>query len=61
MMDDNEMIVVQLASAVIHLQEHIDTGEPLDFAAAESNLAHPLVESWMSENKALLPLRRDGR
>lgn len=60
-MNDNEMIVVQLASAVIHLQEHINTGEAFDFAAAESNLAHPLVEKWMSDNKVLLPLRRDGR
>jgi len=59
-MDDNETIVVQLASAVIHLQEHIDTGEPYDFSAAESNLAHPLVEQWMVDNKVLLPVRRDG-
>ena len=60
-MDDNEMTIVQLASAVIHLQEHIDTDEPMDFAAAESNLAHPLVEDWMAKNKVLLPVRRDGR
>jgi len=60
-MNDEEMIIIQLASAVVHLQEHIDTGNPLDFFAAESNLAHPLVETWMSDNKVLLPVRRDGR
>ncbi len=55
------MIIVQLANAVIHLQEHIDTGEPFDLAAADANLSHPLVEDWMADNKVLLPQRRDGR
>lgn len=60
-MTNDELLVVQLASAVVHLQEHIDSGEPFDRAAAESCLSHPLVEDWMSHNKALLPVRRDGR
>lgn len=60
-MTDEQTIIMNLASAVIHLQEHIDTGHPFDRVAAETNLAHPLVENWMADNKVLLPVRRDGR
>lgn len=56
-----EITIVQLASAVVHLQEHIDTGELLDLTAAEGNLAHPFVEKWLADNKIMLPVRRDGR
>ncbi len=61
MSNESELIVIQLASAVIHLQEFIDTGELFDRLAANSNLEHPLVKGWMSNNKILLPQRRDGK
>lgn len=60
-MSDKDTIIIQLASAVVHLQEYIETDEHLDFYAAASNLAHPDVENWMADNKVLLPLRRDGK
>ena len=60
-MNTMEIIVVQLASAVVHLQEHIDTGELLDLEAAKGNMAHPFVTRWLANNKVLLPVRRDGK
>ena len=57
---DGLIIMIQLASAVVHLQEHIDTGEGADLSAAQSCLDHPLVQKWMSNNSVLLPLRRDA-
>ena len=59
-MNDFQIMIIQLASAVVHLQEFIDTGEPNDLDAAQTNLAHPLIQKWMAENEVLLPLRRDA-
>ena len=54
-------IIAALASAVVHYQEHIDTGEALDLGAARGCLDNPLVSQWIDDNEALLPLRRDGK
>ena len=47
-------------SAVAHLKEHIDTGEPLDLIAAQSSLDHPSLRAWIERNEVLLIVRRDG-
>jgi hypothetical protein len=52
---------IRLASAIVHLIEYIDTGEPMDLHAADGvigmlipELLQPLYEQH------LIPLRRDG-
>ena len=58
---DLEVVVISLISAVVHYQEHIDTGEPADLVAAKGAIsANLVVRDWARENRVLLPLRRDG-
>ena len=59
-MNENVMLMHAL-SAVVHLREHIDTGEPLDLVAAKSSLSDPSLRSWVDESLVLLPVRRDGK
>lgn len=54
-------LAVKLGSLAIHIQEGIDTGHPLDVAAAKALVDDPEVIDWLgSFAPGLLPERRDG-
>ena len=53
-------MLMHVLSAVAHLKEYIDTGEPFDLVAAQSSLSDPSVQAWIRESTVLLPVRRDG-
>ncbi|KKN76141.1 hypothetical protein LCGC14_0373360 [marine sediment metagenome] len=59
-MNDKRVLVFAM-NAIVHLKEYIDSGEPLDLAAANGVLNGPEVRAWIEDNKILLPLRRDGK
>lgn len=52
---------IRLASAIVHLIEYIDTGEPMDLQAADGVIGM-LVPDLLQDlhEQHLLPLRRDG-
>lgn len=54
------LLEIRLASAIVHLLEHIDTGNALDYDAALGVLYSTDVERAF-DDLALLPLRRDGK
>ena len=61
-MDAEAKVTLMLLSCVVHLAEHIDTGEPLDLAAATGNLNDPDVLAYLATvDRALLPCRRDNK
>ena len=51
---------IQLLNMIVHLVEYIDTGEPLDIAAAKSSLNYPEVAEAL-EPGVLLPVTRSGK
>lgn len=53
-------LLCKLGSLVYHLEEFLDTGEPLDKEAAKSVREDPEVEQWFSDMGALglLPVKR---
>jgi hypothetical protein len=51
---------IQLASLVVHLTEHIATGEPADLDAARGILESPDVAKIL-EKGPLIPLMRNGK
>jgi hypothetical protein len=55
-----DLVKVQLASLVVHLAEHIETGNPLDLQSAKSLLVHPEVAEIFQPG-ALLPVIRSGK
>jgi len=54
-------LIAYLASAVVHLLEHIDTNELTDLETAKGLLAMYPVQQWVRHNHALIPVRRDGK
>lgn len=54
-------IICALVSAVVHLQEYIDTNEFMDLEAAKSALQSYPLKQWIRHNHALVPVRRDGK
>ena len=59
---NDDVVKLMLASCIVHLIEHIDTGEELDKMAAIGNLSHIDVTEYLgSLDDALLPVRRDGK
>jgi len=60
-MDENERMLVQTMSAVSHLIEFLDTGEPVDLATAFAMLKTPDMTKWLEFNSVMLPLRRDRK
>ena len=62
MNDKEKVVLLVVVNALCHMIEHADTGEAMDIHVAYalmSNNEH--LKEWLAENKALLPLRRDGR
>jgi len=60
MTKDQRMLMLALSS-ICHYQEFIDTKEPTDLFAAQHILADRDLKQWITNNKVLLPLRRDGK
>ena len=58
---NDTQIICALVSAVVHLQEYIDTNELLDLEAAGSALQNYPLQQWIRHNYALIPVRRDGK
>lgn len=57
----SERVLVFAMSAIVHLKEFIDTGEPMDLAAADGIINGPEMRAWIEDNQVMLPLRRDGK
>ncbi len=58
---NDTQIICALVSAVVHLQEYIDTDELLDLDAAKNALQSYSLQQWIRHNFALIPARRDGK
>ena len=58
---NDKEIICALVSAVVHLQEYIDTDELLDLEAAKSVLQTFSLQQWIRHNYALIPVRRDAK
>ncbi len=54
-------IICALASAVVHYQEYLDSDDLTDLEAAKSALFSYPLKQWLRHNRALIPLRRDGK
>ncbi len=58
----DEFIKLMLVNCIVHLIEHIDTGEQADLIAAMGNLASDDVYEYIERlDPAVLPIRRDGK
>lgn len=53
-------LTVKLGSAIVHAEEFIETGEPLDRAAFQGILDDPEFKEWRRkmESMSLLPVKR---
>ena len=59
--DKDKKLLLLAMNAVAHYQEYVDTGEPMDLAAARASLDYPEMTEWLEEYIILLPLRRDNK
>lgn len=57
LMSDLDVVLFNLACAVVHLREFIDTSVHVDAIAANALLADSRVQKWAEQNKVLLPPR----
>ena len=60
-MSNDTRVLVFAMSAIVHLKEFIDTGEPEDLYAADGLINGVEMRGWIDDNEILLPLRRDGK
>lgn len=58
---DQEVLLVKAFSVIVHLKEHIDTGETADLDVANGMLSSEEMIRWIDDNEVMLPLRRDGK
>ena len=53
-----ELALVAAMSAVVHLEEYIETDVSLDLIAANTSLASPFLKRWVKDNAVMLPVKR---
>ena len=57
--EDLTVALAAAASAIVHYEEFLVTGVPLDLTAAEAMMRTPALADWIKANKVLLPVKRD--
>lgn len=58
---NKDRVLIFAMSAIVHLQEFIDTGESADLDAALGLINGTELRAWIEDNEIMLPLRRDGK
>jgi len=62
-MKPSQALLARLASIIVHLEEFIETGHPMDRDTAQSLRKSRAVKEWMMDMQrlGLTPVKRDRR